>query len=553
MRGCLKEVRTRTIALLLIAVLVLVVAIGALRSRTPRRAYIVATSSLKARFVPHRTGEVRVGGLVLLASALAELRRQHGPERVAYLDAGNALFGDSSIVNVGANVAEVLAQLDCRATTLGYRDFEVIRQMNSPRLPVLACNLEDTLGGIQCQPFLRMNLGGIDFGVIGVVDPAAANEQIDDVAGVVIGDQPHCVERIGELASRLRSDGAELVLLLSSALTTDVNDDFAQHCSGIDAIVAFGEADRGICRKIAGKLIVGSAWEAKTVALLEAVETADGSLRLSCRELNVTSRNYRPDPAICEIVERHWIDNVRHGGDDRVIGTADEVAGVPFAVANDLSLAYPYWRFFNRPMYNFVPDALREEYPHWRSQLVGGATAPPADGITAPPAGTIDIVLYNSGAIEDGLPPGVVTRDALTAAVPYDNKLYEARLSRDDIVQVLNSPAMRTRGLLAVSGLRYRWDYVDGVRAEEIELVRRDGGAAPFEPGEYRVLMTDFLALGGDGYMAAPRFAELRERARAARLKESNEYPGTLELLERHIRRCSPVRAADDRRVKFLR
>lgn len=111
-----------------------------------------------------------------------------------------------------------------------------------------------------------------------------------------------------------------------------------------------------------------------------------------------------------------------------------------------------------------------------------------------------DIALLNSGSLRASIAKGPVTIADVFMAMPYENTLVMVDLSGRELMAVLNRSAMGSRddedgGFLQVSGLRF------SIRDRMTENIVIGQKAMPVCPDKiYRVVITDFLASGGDGY-----------------------------------------------------
>lgn len=109
-----------------------------------------------------------------------------------------------------------------------------------------------------------------------------------------------------------------------------------------------------------------------------------------------------------------------------------------------------------------------------------------------------DVALFNAGTFRASLPAGEVRMRDIHQAFPFGNELVTATISGARLEQVLNrSAALDPRddpgGFLQVSGVRLV--IADG-QAREIQV-----GDQPLDrDANYRLVMSDFLAAGGDGY-----------------------------------------------------
>ena len=111
-----------------------------------------------------------------------------------------------------------------------------------------------------------------------------------------------------------------------------------------------------------------------------------------------------------------------------------------------------------------------------------------------------DIALLNSGSLRASIPDGPVTIADVFRAMPYENTLVTTEISGEELQAVLNRSVMGTRadedgGFLQVSGISF------SVREKRAENIRVGEAADSLQPEKrYSVVITDFMASGGDGY-----------------------------------------------------
>jgi 5'-nucleotidase len=116
-----------------------------------------------------------------------------------------------------------------------------------------------------------------------------------------------------------------------------------------------------------------------------------------------------------------------------------------------------------------------------------------------------DIALMNPGGLRSDLPGGTLTWGDILTLHPFGNRLLTTQLSGAQIVRVLeeqwrDAPSARPT-ILKTSGLYYVWDpsKPSGARVTAICDVHHE----PLDPTKlYRVTVNDFLAAGGDGFIA---------------------------------------------------
>jgi 5'-nucleotidase len=117
-----------------------------------------------------------------------------------------------------------------------------------------------------------------------------------------------------------------------------------------------------------------------------------------------------------------------------------------------------------------------------------------------------DLAFMNSGGIRADLPAGDLAYSDVFEVSPFDNYPAVVQLTGKQIVESLQATTGGQRGILQVSGLRYTIDAAkdaDKPPAEKRRVVdvKLASGEALDPAKEYKVVMPDFIAAGGDGMM----------------------------------------------------
>ncbi|GLS05541.1 multifunctional 2',3'-cyclic-nucleotide 2'-phosphodiesterase/5'-nucleotidase/3'-nucleotidase [Chitiniphilus shinanonensis] len=124
--------------------------------------------------------------------------------------------------------------------------------------------------------------------------------------------------------------------------------------------------------------------------------------------------------------------------------------------------------------------------------------------------GGADVALVNGGGVRVDLPQGEVRVRDVYALLPFRNTLVRLTLRGDELQAALEDaldpivdPAQRSSGGYPyAAGLRWHVDpnQPRGQRFSQLEIAR-DGQWQPLEPAtQYRLIVSDFLADGGDRY-----------------------------------------------------
>jgi len=110
-----------------------------------------------------------------------------------------------------------------------------------------------------------------------------------------------------------------------------------------------------------------------------------------------------------------------------------------------------------------------------------------------------DLALFNGGGFRASIPVGTVTLKHIYQAFPFRNELVVGGLTGAQVLASLRrsaalDPLDNPGGFLQISGVRYSI-------AADGSLADASLGGRPIEPQRvYRVVTSDFLAAGGDGY-----------------------------------------------------
>lgn len=128
-------------------------------------------------------------------------------------------------------------------------------------------------------------------------------------------------------------------------------------------------------------------------------------------------------------------------------------------------------------MGNMVADAMLNAYPEY------------------------DFALTNSGGLRQDIDAGVVTVGELISAFPFPNTIVQLEMKGSDLRTIFEHGAGLTNGILQASkGVEMAYDESKpiGKRVTEIKIK-----GVPLDDNKtYKVLTSNFLADGGDGFLA---------------------------------------------------
>ena len=116
------------------------------------------------------------------------------------------------------------------------------------------------------------------------------------------------------------------------------------------------------------------------------------------------------------------------------------------------------------------------------------------------------IALVNGGGIRSSLPVGEISMEKVYEVLPFDNYLVSADISGKQLMGALENGVSQVEGVqgrfLQVAGMRFKWDgnALPGKRIISADVNTIDG-YKPIEADKvYRVVTSDYVASGGDGF-----------------------------------------------------
>lgn len=299
---------------------------------------------------------------------------------------------------------------------------------------------------------------GLKVAVLGLTTPELTTATHPrNIEGISV-EEPIAVAR--RLVPALR-DEADLVVVLSHLGIAD-DRRLAESVRGIDLIV--GGHNHNL---YAQPVFV------ENVPIVRAGERGGwlGRMDFRCRDGHLARTDYRlipidsaspEDAEITDEVRRITLDAEREL--DTEVGFSTQ----------DLSARRELIRREEAPFRNFVTDLARD--------------------ITL-----ADVALLNGGGFRASIPAGPVTLKSIYQAFPFRNELVLGELTGAGLLAALERSAGldpwgdNPGGFLQVSGVRYR--IADG------RLASATVGDIPIDPARrYRIVTSDFLAAGGDGY-----------------------------------------------------
>lgn len=353
----------------------------------------------------------------------------------------------------GESVVEVMSLMGYRAVAIGNHEFDfgidILRRNRSmSAFPYLSANVGTASGKPAdfAAPYVILEVSGIKLAVIGLSYRGTKTACMPDkVDSLVFKDYEPVVR---SRSAEARGKGAAIVIILAHVPSEELKVLAAQVPDLSIPLMLAGHTHQLLQEKVGETMIVESG------DLMRSYNRVDMTYdRASKRVTDVKSKLVRliwdknspppapPDAAAAELVNK-WQDKLKAEFGITVGFTAKGVQRAP-------------------TLFNLVTDAWLQAFPQ------------------------ADVALSNIGGFRQDIPAGPITRGSIVGVLPFDNTLYEIKLTGTQLLDVLRL------GGLAAAGVKKMAD--GGV------ALSRTG--KPVDPqATYRVIVNNFMYAGGDGF-----------------------------------------------------
>jgi 5'-nucleotidase len=490
---------------------------------------IVGTNDLHGGVVPRREGR---GGLALLAGYLENLRaaRARDGGGVVLLDAGDMFQGTlESNLNEGAVIVRAYNALGYTAAAIGNHEFDfgpagaastprvpgddpqgaLKARAAEARFPFLAANVLDAstrrvVSWTNVKPWTTVDVAGVKVGLIGVTTEETPGTTIAaNFAGLRM--RP-LVAAITEGAAAVRRAGATLVVVAAHEggfCTAFGQPDEASSCRQDEQIMQVArKLPRGTVHVIvAGHSHAGMAHRINGIAIIESYSSGVAFGRVDVevarqggRVLNTTISRPRDicaseDPATrsCDparVAGKTLVPVVYEGRPVEADAAIDDILRPAIEAARAIkerplgvTLETPIKRAYDEesPLGNLFTDLMRAA----RSDA--------------------DVAMTNGGGLRTDLPAGELTYGQLYEATPFDNQLVAIRLTGRQLRAVITANLRASGSFLSLSGVSVAALCEGGALSVSVS---RAGGRSIADDEILTVVTSDFLATGGDGFLA---------------------------------------------------
>ncbi len=511
---------------LVLALAAALVFVSASAQAQDRKLTILYSNDLHAHLEPHKVpwvSETRlVGGFANIAT-LVKREKAANPFTV-YFDAGDYFTGPYiSSLTKGEAIIDAMNYLGLDAACVGNHEFDhgwqnAIEQFKKAKFPILNGNIfEKGTDKLHWNnPYIIKKVNGVSIGVIGMHGKFAFYDTTSDemIQGVEARDEEVYLRKyIQELKNKVDI----IVLLIHEGIpgrqsTTGAKDvarnlqrdiELAKNVPGIDIIVT-GHAHQGTPVPLVsnGTIIVST--DAYTIELGKLEITYDK------RSDKVTSfkntLNYLYDD---EVPDDEQMLKVIGKWKDKLKQITDEVV-----TTSPSALTRSYGEESN--MGDMVADAMLNAHPEY------------------------DFAVTNSGGLRQDIDAGLVRVGDLISAFPFPNTVVQLQMKGSDMRAIFEHGAGLTNGILQVSkGVEVVYDESKPVGSR---IVKCNIKGEPLDDRRtYKVLTSNFLADGGDGFLVFKKT-----------LSYKNTGVGILESMVKYLKKFKTFDQKIEGRVRKL-
>jgi 5'-nucleotidase len=462
-------------------------------------------SATDARRGLGQSGEVEaIGGFARIATLVSGIRASNA--RTLYLDSGDLIEGtDAFTAFDGEPEMRALSALRVDASALGNHDLDpgvpdfLAKHRQFARFPVLAANYAAPRSGLggALFPYLVLDADGVRVGVIGVANETSPGglDSANNTYGISLSP---VAEAVQDAIDVLRPS-VDLIVAITH-LGLDADEAMIRATSGLDVVLGGHQhltidspLERYDCapalraqrncheRRVVlvhsgafGRYVGRVELSLAPAAAADSGDAPDGLEVVSAsHELLPVSNQVKDDPPLTALLEPYR----------QRLSSAGFDLPVAFALG-------PVPRYDDHggdsPLGNLIADAIRA-----RAQS--------------------DVALLNTTGIRADLPPGVLTKAELVAALPFADTLTVLRLSGAQLSALFAKQAQLAgeracESPFQGSGFALTIGCHTGA-ASHLEQLSIAG--APVSPSAtYSLVTTDYLADSGAGFEAAAEFAK---------------------------------------------
>lgn len=412
-------------------------------------------------FKKHYKDEQKVGGVAHLVTKIKQLKNK----KTMVLLAGDAFQGTpfSTVFKGEATFRALNGHLD--AMILGNHEFDygqdnLRKRIKAADFPVINGNVYTKDGKpFTDKAYMIKKIGKAKIGIFGLVTKeTAVTTHPKNVKGLVFKNE---IPRAKELVKKLKAEGATVIIALTH-LGFEDDKKLAKNVAGIDVII--GGHSHTVLKngyKVNSTLIAQAGYSGMYLGKVDiSVDSKSGKFSGAKAQLVPISPKIKADPQTVQILKSYK--KKLDGQMKQVIGkTTVALEGSRKVVRNrETNLG------------NVLADILKNRF-------------------------NAQIAFLNGGGIRASIDKGDITVEEVLKVLPFGNGVTVMKLSGKDIRAILSKSAAKkpAKGnFIQVSeGFKYE--------VKNKKLVSASLNGKKIEDGKmYKVVTSDFLAAGGDGF-----------------------------------------------------
>jgi len=397
-------------------------------------------------FIPYGSSEIKGGAANVSGWWLQN--ENYDPDNMLLLSGGDNWTGPSiSTWFEGEPVVEAFNLMDYDASAIGNHEFDFGREVMEQRFseakyPYLAANIRyaDTGELVDfAQPYIVIDVNGVGVGVIGLTSTSTpTTTHPKNVSDLVFVNYE---DTLREFVPQMRDDGAEIIVVLSHACMGELTVLSGRVSDLVDAMFA------GHCNELGSRMVddvsvmgSGSNWHsyARLTISYDTVSAEIVEMEQSVVDVAYDTDDGNPVEPDAEITT--LVDDWQRRVDEQL---SVEIGYTDSGIARRSAM-----------MGNWVTDSWLWAFPY------------------------ADVAITNWGGFRQDISSGAIAINDIVGLLPFDNYIVEVEITGEQLLENLSCCGG------AVGGTIYS---IDG---EE------------FDPDAiYRVLISDFLYYGGDGYL----------------------------------------------------
>lgn len=438
----------------------------------PLRVTILFMNDIHGNLLPYKINwndqSIEVGGIARVAKLVKDIKAadEAAGAKTVFLLAGDILQGTPmSTVFGGRADIECFNAMGVAASTVGNHEFDFglanfneLRQL--AKFPFLSSNIVwKGSKELLCDPTYTIRLGdGLDITVIGATTRELLTSTApDNVSRLDVLDPVGTVKKYYEL----NKAKGPVILLSHSRLASD--SEIARKIPGL--LMILGGHDQ---------ILFNPYKEVNGVPIFQAFER--------CKYLGRVDLLVEPETKRAVIASWQY-----YPISDKLSADPD-VAGIVAKYDSQLSAKFKEVIGENKTFLDGERERVRYEETNlgdWVADIMRNYTS-------------ADIAFINSGGLRASIDKGPITVESVFKVMPFANEIMTLDLAGKDINEMLKRSVSGTRqdedgGFLDVSGLKFE---IEGKTPKNITV-----GGRPLDLKKiYQVVVTDFIASGGDGY-----------------------------------------------------